>query len=82
MILENIIRLCNERNISIRKLEMETGIGNGTIARWGTSSPTLGNAKAVSDYFGVTVDELMAKEHEGQEEETESEEQNTPGSSG
>lgn len=60
MILENITRLCKERNVSIAKLERETGIGNGTIGRWGTSSPSVENVRKVAEYFGVTVDALIA----------------------
>ena len=64
MILENINRLCKENGISIAKLERETGISNGTIARWGTSSPVISNVKAVADYFGVRIDDLLG---DGQE---------------
>ena len=59
MIYENVSTLCKERGISIARLERETGIGNATIRRWGTSEPTAKNLKRVADYFGVTVDELM-----------------------
>lgn len=59
MILKNITRLCKENGVSIAKLERETGIGNGTIARWGISSPTISNVKAVADFFGVSVDALL-----------------------
>lgn len=60
MVLENITKLCKEKdNLSIARLERETGLGNGTISRWETSSPTLENAKKVADYFNVSVDDLM-----------------------
>ena len=59
MILDNIVRLCKENGISIAKLERETGISNGTISKWGASSPTIGNVKAVADFFNVTVDFLL-----------------------
>lgn len=59
MVLENVQRLCNEKGVSIARLERETGIGNGTISHWDTSSPKLVNVKAVADYFGVSVDDLM-----------------------
>ena len=59
MLLENIRRLCSKKSVSIAKLERETGISNGTIARWDTSSPTVENVQKVADYFGVTVDELL-----------------------
>lgn len=57
--LERIKALCCERGIAISQLERETGIGNGTISRWGESSPRVDKAKAVADYFGVTVDDLI-----------------------
>ena len=60
MLLENIRRLCSKKPVSIAKLERETGISNGTIARWDTSSPTVENVQKVAEYFGVTVDELLA----------------------
>lgn len=61
MLLKNITRLCKERNVSIARLERETNISNGTISRWGTSSPTVENVRKVADYFGVTVDALISK---------------------
>lgn len=61
MILDNIIKLCKEKGVSIARLEREIGIGNGTVARWGTSSPTVDNVRKVADYFGVTVDNLISE---------------------
>lgn len=59
MLLENITRLCKEKNLSIAKLERETGIGNGTIGRWDESSPKVDTLKKVADFFGVSVDSLL-----------------------
>ena len=60
MLLRNITQLCKQKGISIAKLERETGISNGTIGRWNTSSPTVENVQKVAEYFGVTVDELIS----------------------
>lgn len=60
MIYKNILALCKEKNITISKLEKEIGLGNGTIGRWAKVSPSVENAKKVADFFGVTVDSLMA----------------------
>lgn len=65
MILENIKALCEKKNISIAKLERETGIGNGVIGRWGISSPRADKLKAVADYLGVSVDFLLTKQTKG-----------------
>lgn len=60
MLLKNITRLCKEKGISIAKLERETDIGNGTIGRWGISSPSVENVRKVAEYFGTTVDALIS----------------------
>lgn len=62
MIVENIARLCKERGTSFAKLERELGMGNGIIAKWNTSAPVVTNIKAVADFFGVTVDDLLREE--------------------
>lgn len=59
MLLANITQHCKEKGISIAKLERETGISNGTIGRWDTSSPKVENLKSVADFFGVSMDSLL-----------------------
>lgn len=61
MLLKNISRLCKEKGIAISRLERETGISNGTIGRWGTSSPTVENVRKVAEYLGTTVDALISE---------------------
>jgi len=63
MLLKNISRLCKEKGVSIARLERETGISNGTISRWGTSSPTVENVRKVAEYFGTSVDSLISENH-------------------
>lgn len=57
--LSHIKTLCCEKGITIRQLERDLGFGNGTIRGWGNSDPGISKLKAVADYFGVTVDELL-----------------------
>ena len=61
-VFENISILCRKNKISIAKLERDTGLGNATIRGWARSSPTVDKLKAVADYFGVTVDELLRED--------------------
>lgn len=61
MLLKNISRLCKEKGVSIARLERETKISNGTISRWGTSSPTVENVRKVAEYFGTSVDLLISE---------------------
>lgn len=67
MIYENITVLCKARNISVRRLEQETGLGNGVIAGWKQKHPRVDKLLAVADYFGVTLDELVGESKERSE---------------
>ena len=62
MILDRIRALCAEQGVTIKQLEQGTGISNGTIGRWDESNPRVDKLKAVADFFGVTVDELIREE--------------------
>lgn len=59
-ILRNISKKCEESGMSFCEVERTLGIGNGVIARWERSSPTVEKLKAVADYFGVTIDWLLS----------------------
>ena len=56
---ENVVKLSAKRKMSIRKLESEAGLTQGSISKWKTSSPLLSNAKAVADVLHVKVDKLL-----------------------
>lgn len=64
MLLKNIRKLCQNRQTTVAQLEREIGLSNGTISKWASSSPTVNNLKAVADYLGVTMDELLAEDKE------------------
>lgn len=61
---QNIKRLCAAQGISIRQLEIALGYVNGIIGRWDINRPSVDRVKAVADYLGVTVDELLREEVE------------------
>ena len=60
MLYDRIKALCDERRISIAKLEQECGLGNATVKGWREADPRSSKLKAVADYLGVTVDYLLA----------------------
>lgn len=59
MILKKILKLAEKNNISISCLEKTLSFGNGTIKKWGESSPSVDKLKKVADYFGVSVDYFL-----------------------
>jgi transcriptional regulator with XRE-family HTH domain len=64
VLLKNIRKLCKDRQTTVAQIEREIGLSNGTISKWASSSPTVNNLKAVADYLGVSMDELLAEEKE------------------
>ena len=61
-IFTKVRELCRERGVSIRCVEQTAGLGFRSISNWNASSPSVENLKAVADYFGVTVDELIRED--------------------
>jgi hypothetical protein len=59
VIYEKVAKLCADRGISIRALELELKMGNGTIKGWEKTNPRVDLLKKVCDFFGVTLDEMM-----------------------
>ena len=62
MLFEKISALCNERGISIAKLEKDAGLGNATVRGWKESVPSAGNLKKVATILGCTVDDLLRED--------------------
>lgn len=56
---ERLKTLCKEKKTNFKRLEKELGFGNGTLAG---ASPSMGcgRLKILADYFGVTMEYLLA----------------------
>ena len=58
---EQFSDLCAQHNIKETTLARQLGIGASAPKRWKEgSTPDLVNAKKIADYFGVSIDYLMA----------------------
>lgn len=58
-IVDRIRALCEEKGITINKLEKEADIGRGNVARWGKHRPNIDKVQRVADYFGVSADYIL-----------------------
>lgn len=59
MIYDNVKALCEERNLTIQKLEEQAKLANGTIGRWRDSKPMAESIKKVATVLGVSMEEVM-----------------------
>lgn len=61
----DIIRgLCKEKGISITKLEVALGYGNGSISKASTKAMRSDRLKAIADYFDVSMEYLLTGKDE------------------
>ena len=56
---EKLQELCKQNGISIRELEVASGVKIGTIGRWDNNMPSADKVLKVARYFGVLVDDLV-----------------------
>lgn len=59
MFYDNFLKLCNQKGISPTSAVVEMGFQKSVVTRWKKSIPTDANKLKISQYFGITVDELM-----------------------
>ena len=59
MIYDNIVTIAAKKGISIKKLEVQAGIGNGTIGKWRNSDPQVENLMKVAKALSVSLEELV-----------------------
>lgn len=60
-LLERIKELCLENSITLSSLEKTLSIGNGTLSRWDTSSPSIDKIQKVANHFNVSIDYLVGQ---------------------
>lgn len=58
---EQIKKLCSQRNISIKALEKMLGFGNGTIRRWDTNTPSIERINLVASFFEVPLSAITGE---------------------
>lgn len=65
MFYDNFINLCKRKKIAPSKAAIDAGFSKSLVSKWKASPntvPTVDVLKKISDYFGITVDELLGKE--------------------
>jgi transcriptional regulator with XRE-family HTH domain len=56
---ERIKTLCEKQNTTIKALEREINISNGSIRNWDTSKPSVERVRQVAEKFNVSIDWLI-----------------------
>ena len=68
---EIFLKLLEEHHVTDYKVGKETGIGASTFSDWksGRSQPKKEKLQKIADYFGVSIDYLMAGKEDAKEKE-------------
>lgn len=62
MFWKNFLKLCSSKEKSPNKIAKEIGISSGAITNWKNgATPQDSTLQKIADYFGVTVDSLLAE---------------------
>lgn len=61
-LLDRIKQLCEARGETLASIERKMDFGNGTVRRWGDTTPSGDKLAKVADYFHVSVDYLLGRE--------------------
>lgn len=62
MIYQNVKKVAESKGITIYRIEKDTKLSNGIIAKWGKTAnqePSASNLKKVADYLQVEMDKLL-----------------------
>ncbi len=56
---ERIKEIASQQGINIKSIEINAGLGNGTIRRWGTSPPSADKLLKIANMLNTTCEYLM-----------------------
>ena len=66
MFYDKFVKICRLRGISPSKAAIEAGLSKSTVTKWKTTpdaEPTGAAIKKITEYFGITIAELMGEEN-------------------
>ena len=59
MLYDNVKRVCSEKGVSVRYVEKQCELSNGSISKWNENEPGIRKVQKVADYFGVSIEKLL-----------------------
>lgn len=67
-VLERIKSLAKKRDVTIKELSEIIGLSENSIYKWKTAKPKADDLAKIADYFNVSVDSLLGREKDSQNE--------------
>ncbi|HAQ8564745.1 XRE family transcriptional regulator [Stenotrophomonas maltophilia] len=63
-IVANIKSIAKEKELTIKQIGKDSGVGANAIYRWDKQNPNLASLKKVSNYLNVPIEELLDEKQE------------------
>lgn len=60
-IVDRVKQLCQNKGVSVSRLEEDLDFGRNSLYRWKTQSPSADKLQKVADYFNISVDYLLGR---------------------
>lgn len=60
MLYDNVKAICNEKKVTISKMEADLGFPRSYICKWNTNEPGISKVKKVADYLKVNIEKLIS----------------------
>ena len=67
MFYDKFVQICKSKGISPSRAAIEAGLSKSTVTKWKTTpdaEPTGAALKKITEYFGITIAELLGEETE------------------
>ena len=67
MFYDKFVKICKDRGVSPSRAAIEAGLSKSTVTKWKTTpdaEPTGTAIKKITEYFGITIAELLGEENE------------------
>ena len=61
MLYNNVKKICEDKKISISKMERDLELPRSSICKWNENEPSVTKAKKVAEYLKVTVEQLLGE---------------------
>jgi len=59
LLYDNVKAICDEKKISVGKMEKDLEFSNGSVCKWNENEPGVRKVQKVADYLGVPIEKLL-----------------------
>ena len=66
MLYDSVKTICDEKKISVGRMEKDIGLSNGSVCKWNENEPGIRKVQKVAEYLGVSIESLLEDDPAGE----------------